>query len=281
VLGTPAYLAPEQVLGQPATPLSDVYALGVVAYECLAGRRPFEGENAFGVAVRRLQESPAALGPDVPDSVERVVAGALAREPRDRWQSAADLAAAARSAASGLTGTTVDGRGRRSRIRAVGDLGKRAVEGPTARRRRRTVLLVSAAVLLVLSGVAVWATTRGALERNRQTFVPKDFAPCGPVLCPTEPMCWGGLVALGAAPSHRARLTAQGRITGRRTRRRACRLTPSMYVRTSCSRPGPTSRLSAHQSGWPNAAKIPRPPPISGVNRGRSSWMAVPGCFTV
>lgn len=52
--GTPAYLAPEQVLGQPASPRSDVCALGLVAYECLTGRRPFEGDSPSAVATARV-----------------------------------------------------------------------------------------------------------------------------------------------------------------------------------------------------------------------------------
>ena len=100
MLGTPTYLSPEQVLGQPATAQSDVYSLGLVAYECLAGRRPFEGENPFAVALQRIRVAPQTLGGDIPPSVLAVVEGALAVEPAHRWPSAAALADAARSAAT-------------------------------------------------------------------------------------------------------------------------------------------------------------------------------------
>ena len=96
VVGTVSYLAPEQILGKPATPQSDVYALGVVAYECLVGRRPFDGENPFDVAMRRLREPPPPLGPDVPPAIAAVVERALAPDPERRWGSAAELARAAR-----------------------------------------------------------------------------------------------------------------------------------------------------------------------------------------
>jgi serine/threonine-protein kinase len=99
LIGTVAYLAPEQVLGKPATPRSDVYALGVVAYECLAGRRPFDGGNPFELAMRRVQEAPPALPADVPPAVVAVVERALAADPERRWPSAAELAGAARRAA--------------------------------------------------------------------------------------------------------------------------------------------------------------------------------------
>jgi serine/threonine-protein kinase len=100
VIGTPSYLAPEQVLGKAATARSDLYSLGVVAYECLAGRRPFEGENPFDIAMKRLREPPPTLAVDVPPAVLAVVERALASDPERRWPSAADLAAAARGAAA-------------------------------------------------------------------------------------------------------------------------------------------------------------------------------------
>ncbi|AYY13107.1 serine/threonine protein kinase [Actinobacteria bacterium YIM 96077] len=100
VMGTPSYLAPEQVLGRQATPSSDVYALGVVAYECLTGRLPFSGENSFAVATQRLNEPPEPLDPDVPPDVATVVQRALAAEPDHRWRSARDLAEAARAPAA-------------------------------------------------------------------------------------------------------------------------------------------------------------------------------------
>src|SRR5690349_23599183 len=101
VLGTPTYLSPEQVLGRPATGLSDVYSLGLAAYECLAGRRPFEGDNPYAVALQRLQAAPPPLGRDLPGPVLAVVERALAADPADRWPSAAAMAEAARAAAAG------------------------------------------------------------------------------------------------------------------------------------------------------------------------------------
>ncbi|MPZ25378.1 MAG: protein kinase [Micromonosporaceae bacterium] len=98
VIGTPSYLAPEQVLGQPATARSDLYSLGVVAYECLAGRRPFDGENPFDIAMKRLREPPPTLAAGASPAVLAVVERALAADPEQRWPSAAELAAAARRA---------------------------------------------------------------------------------------------------------------------------------------------------------------------------------------
>lgn len=109
VLGTPAYIAPEQVLGQPATARSDLYSLGVVGYECLMGRRPFDGGTSFDVAMRRVGAQPPPVADDIPVAVAAVIGRALAAEPGERWPSAADMAAAARGAidAAGDSPTTL------------------------------------------------------------------------------------------------------------------------------------------------------------------------------
>ena len=73
VLGTASYISPEQASGAVATPLSDIYALGVVAYQCLAGRRPFEGGNPVEIAMRHVREQPPRLPDDVPPPVRGIV----------------------------------------------------------------------------------------------------------------------------------------------------------------------------------------------------------------
>jgi serine/threonine-protein kinase len=104
VLGTASYISPEQAMGQPATPLSDIYALGVVAYQCLAGRRPFEGDNPLEIAMRHVRDTPPPLPPDIPPVVRAIVERAIAKEPGQRWPDAAAFAAVARRAAASLAG---------------------------------------------------------------------------------------------------------------------------------------------------------------------------------
>jgi serine/threonine-protein kinase len=94
VLGTAHYLSPEQAQGEKATPASDVYAVGALAYECLAGRRPFEAENAVQVAVMQIRDVPAPLPPDVPVPVRDLVQRAMAKDPAQRYPDGAALRAA-------------------------------------------------------------------------------------------------------------------------------------------------------------------------------------------
>jgi hypothetical protein len=95
VVGTPTYLAPEQAQGLPLTPASDIYSLGIVLYELIAGRPPFESPTPMGVVLSHVQHSPPLLRarrPDVPRAVEQVVRRALAKDPAARFASAGALA---------------------------------------------------------------------------------------------------------------------------------------------------------------------------------------------
>ncbi|MFI6329373.1 protein kinase [Micromonospora chersina] len=97
VLGTASYMSPEQAAGQPVSPVTDVYALGAVAYFCLAGRPPFDGDNPLQVAMRHVQDEPPPLV-GTPPAVVEVVNRALAKRPADRFPSALALAEAAQDA---------------------------------------------------------------------------------------------------------------------------------------------------------------------------------------
>ncbi len=94
--GTAAYLSPEQATGEPVGPPSDVYALGCVMYEMLAGTPPFTGDNPAVVAYKQVWEQPRplhALAPEVPPSLENVVMRCLLKDPRARYPNTDALAA--------------------------------------------------------------------------------------------------------------------------------------------------------------------------------------------
>ncbi|WP_219470040.1 serine/threonine-protein kinase, partial [Nonomuraea rhizosphaerae] len=88
VLGTAQYVSPEQAQGFPLTPSTDLYSLGVVAYECLSGRTPFRAEGQVAIALMHLNEQPPPLGVDVPASVRELVMALLAKDPQRRPGSA-------------------------------------------------------------------------------------------------------------------------------------------------------------------------------------------------
>ena len=137
VIGTAGYLSPEQALGRPATPASDRYALGVVAFELLAGERPFENDNPTAEAAAHVHAPIPSISErtrGIPPEVDRVFARSLAKEPDERYASCQQFVAALRSAFEQAAGTT------------------RVVALPRAPRRRRTWPLLL--LLLALAGVA-------------------------------------------------------------------------------------------------------------------------------
>jgi eukaryotic-like serine/threonine-protein kinase len=113
IVGTAQYLSPEQARGGEVDPRSDLYSLGVVLYELLTGKTPFDGETPVEIAMKHLSNAPkppSALRPDVPPELDMVVLRALAKNPDERYQSAdemeADLERVARGAR--VSAATVD-----------------------------------------------------------------------------------------------------------------------------------------------------------------------------
>lgn len=94
VIGTAAYLSPEQAQGHPVDGRSDVYSLGVVLYEMLTGEAPFSGDTPLSVAYKHVRENPeppSTLNPDVPDGLDAIVMKALAKNPENRYSSALEM----------------------------------------------------------------------------------------------------------------------------------------------------------------------------------------------
>jgi eukaryotic-like serine/threonine-protein kinase len=95
VVGTPHYMSPEQCLGAEVDMRSDVYSLGVIAYEMLAGKLPFEGSSSIALAIKQTSEMPLPIcevKPDIHESISAVVMRALAKSPDERQQSVLDFA---------------------------------------------------------------------------------------------------------------------------------------------------------------------------------------------
>ncbi|WP_020499439.1 serine/threonine-protein kinase [Sciscionella marina] len=94
VMGTAHYIAPEQATGSEASPASDVYSLAVCGYECLAGRRPFLSDHAVTVAMQHIRDAPPPLPPDIPAQVRALIEIGMAKDPRQRYASGGEFAAA-------------------------------------------------------------------------------------------------------------------------------------------------------------------------------------------
>ena len=94
ILGTPTYMAPEQAEGGGVDGRTDIYSLGIVLYELLAGRPPYQADTALSLLLMHLNEPlppPRSINPGIPEPLERVVVKALAKEPAGRYQTAAEL----------------------------------------------------------------------------------------------------------------------------------------------------------------------------------------------
>jgi tetratricopeptide (TPR) repeat protein len=112
LLGTPTYMSPEQAQGVKVDARSDLYTLGIIFYELLAGKPPFEADNPMATLVRRIQERPTPLievEPTVPKSLNEVVMKMLATKPEDRYQNAAEILADLDLYEAQRTGRTVPG----------------------------------------------------------------------------------------------------------------------------------------------------------------------------
>jgi serine/threonine protein kinase len=93
-IGTPDYMSPEQLQGLDLDPRSDLYSAGVVLFECVSGRVPFEADTPWALIAKHLEEvppDPRSLNAEVPDTLAAVILKAMGRKPEDRYQSAAEM----------------------------------------------------------------------------------------------------------------------------------------------------------------------------------------------
>ena len=168
VLGTAAYISPEQAVGEPATAASDRYALAVVAYELLAGARPFEAENFAAQARAHVEDAPepaSVRNPDLPHEVDAVLARGLEKDPEDRYGSAGELVDHLDDAVSAPAAPPAP---TTARTRALGGGPPRRTAAapagagrPAPRRRNAGVLLAALATVALIAVIAVLLLSGG------------------------------------------------------------------------------------------------------------------------
>jgi tetratricopeptide (TPR) repeat protein/tRNA A-37 threonylcarbamoyl transferase component Bud32 len=164
IVGTPLYLSPEQALGAEIDARSDIFAVGSLLYECVAGRPAFDGESRMEICTKVIRDDPvlpSKVNPDVPAMVDRITMKALAKQPAKRYQSASELVADLGTAlsASGIASRAVP----RITLHADGNrpTGAMATLSDIFRRPRISVGYVIAGVAIaLLVGFVVWLALR-------------------------------------------------------------------------------------------------------------------------
>ncbi len=155
LLGTPSYVAPERLTGAPATPQSDLYSAGVLLYEALSGRPPFEGDSPAELMRAIVESRPVPLRerrPDLPAHLDRAVKTAMEREPSSRFATAAEMAAALVAETTGAEATAVP-----------------VAPGPPKSRRPDTRRLVAGGLCLLIVVALVSVIVAGSGDRPDAT----------------------------------------------------------------------------------------------------------------
>jgi hypothetical protein len=201
MVGTPAYMAPEQVAGKPVDYRTDIYSLGLMLYEMFTGAPAFSADNSIAVALKQMREDPPPpheIEPNIPAGTERVILKCLEKEPAKRFQSIADLGSNLRSGAPamprprhvGSTATTNSNRVSTGLPRTAAA----AIPQPAPRRTSLFVWVLLGALLVVgaLSGLhwlgVVQAANRIAPPEAVPPPKPPDFAYEHPAPLPVAPV---------------------------------------------------------------------------------------------
>ena len=253
VLGTAAYCAPEQAEGAPVTPAVDIYALGVVAYECLAGQRPFDGDTPVTIALKHIREAPPPLPPHVPPAIRALVERALSKDPARRFPGAAAMSGAARQAALGLqTGAVAVPPPHGPSAETVGGAGSQGLSPP--RTGRQGALSPATAPA---QGPATEAAGRGrgrrAAQRPRRRVGMLAVSAAAGVICV-------GLVTVainGMAASGKTEVDPTGRPGSTSTAGQSPRPPKTTRPRT----PRPTVTYQAQRLPTPTQGDTPPPTP--------------------
>ncbi len=263
VLGTARYMAPEQALGRTATAAVDIYALGAVAYHCLAGVPPFEGGTPIEVALHHVQDEPPPLPDDIPRPVRELVGRAMAKDPARRFPSAAAFghaAGAVRQTLGSKPDATVAASGQPIRAAVqipensdgtaataggrAGDTLSEMLPVVVAARRRRGTTLAAAGAGLVLALLAVFLFADM-----------RDDQPSGTVPSPAVPTVQPSKVDTSRPPSG-GRVTLSPGLTP----------TPTPAGQATAVVPPPTTQEPPPATSAPPVTETtaPAPPPATG-----------------
>jgi serine/threonine protein kinase len=202
ILGTPGYISPEQAIGKPVDPRSDLYSLGVVLYEMITGKLPYGGESPLSMALKHVDEplrSPREDNPNVPESLDALTAKLLAKDPEDRYASAVELAEDLGRVRSGLPPLVVDAekttremitppllsagekRTKRTALRQLATSPTEVFKSGRTRRGRHIRTLATLLFSTILLGALVWVTLGeySALETSEAVDTPgaEEVAP--------------------------------------------------------------------------------------------------------
>src|SRR4051794_2955086 len=170
VIGTPQYLSPEQAEGRLASPASDVYALGLIGYECLTGHPAFEGDNAVTIALKQVRQDPEPLPGELPADVRQLIGRSLVKDPAGRFAHGAAFAAAIDDILEGrplpAAPPTV----------AVPAAAAHSVVRPPGVRRRNRAAMVLLPVLGLLAGAGIAVALLLALSNHNGPGSPTEAA---------------------------------------------------------------------------------------------------------
>ncbi len=209
IVGTPHYMSPEQGGGDPLTPQSDIYSLGVVLYEMVTGRVPFDAETPMAVVIKHMTDPlppPSKLNPDTSPALESVILKAMAKKPDDRFDSAADMVRAVRLAIPesavvrepSQVGTVPTEDLAQAEAAAVEGADERPSQAFTARRAAPWLVGAGAVAILGICAISGYAVFR--LATNASSAVATESAiATAPGLIATAPLATAPLAT--APPS--------------------------------------------------------------------------------
>ena len=185
-VGTPEYMAPEQITAKSVDHRADIYALGIVFYEMVTGRKPFQADTPMAVLFKHVSEPlprPTQYVPSLPKEVEKILLKALAKDPENRYQSMGEMAAALESLLSGSVRQTKPGRKQK--------LATKAPHKTTQRQqtpKRSKVLWLALGWIVLISILLGWVLGSGpetTLPRKTPTPPPAPTITATPIIEPT------------------------------------------------------------------------------------------------